>query len=73
MCYKKIQGLNLKVDVPYFLPKLREEILGTNGWINPRGWKVRKPPQVMGEIHSFILLHSSFNGGRQPVFWEMCM
>ena len=49
MCYKKIQGLNLKVDVPYFLPKLREEILGTNGRINPRGWKVRKHPQVMGE------------------------
>ena len=55
MCYKKILGLNLKVDVPYFLPKLREEILGRKGWIDPQGWKWHKQPQVMGEIMQFSL------------------
>ncbi|KAK7116270.1 hypothetical protein V1264_001982 [Littorina saxatilis] len=46
MCHENINGLSLKVDVPYFLPKLRREILGTGGKISILR---NRRPQVTGD------------------------
>jgi hypothetical protein len=63
MCFFNIRGMRLKVDVPYFLPHLRQEVLGSKAHIGPSKKKKPKPPQVMGKLkfHSLLLLQKRFS------------
>ena len=48
MCYVDMAGLNLKVDVPFFLPNLRREILGTGGKVQVN---MAHQPNASGQSH----------------------